>query len=321
MNQKGFAITTVLYSILIIFVLLIAVFLNLLGSKRNIITSVFNDVSTYYDMTNSYRVCSDLSREYVTQYRGEYKISTPQFTGYLYLPANTVILGNDNSSIIVNGETISFTSNTNAQYRLMNIQNSADYTYTSTDTCPTADFQVVSFITSMNEVDITKLEVLKITSDIDSITKKVGDSVDLLEGITIENSDDPTGNPTVTINGTTTSTLQGTTINVGLTSSSNTVVYTITNHSGKTESVSRTYVINTKSVTQYRKGTETTTTVPSCPACTCGSTTCVGCPVCPQTGTSTSTTCTKYGSWTTTYQSGSCVQTRTCTMQPNGSCS
>lgn len=320
MNKKGFAITTVLYSILIMFILLIATFLNLLGSKRNIITSVFDDVSLYYDMTNSYRVCSDLAKEYVTEYRGEYKISTPTYTGYLYLPANTKILGNDDSSIIVNGETISFVSNDNTQYKFMDIKNTSDYDYTSTDTCPAADYQVVSLITSINEVDITKLEVLKIASDYDTVTKTVEDSVNLLDGITYENSDDPSGVPTVTINGTVTSTLEGTTITTGLTSSSNTVVYTITNDSGKTASVTRSYTINTKTVTQYQKGTLTTTRIPSCPKCS-DDPELVGCPVCPETGYTTSTSCGSYGSWTTTRQTGDCVNTRTCTMQPNGNCS
>lgn len=164
-----------------------------------------------------------------------------------------------------------------------------------------------------------------ITTDATTVSATVGDTVDLLNGITAVDSDGTTVlTPSVTVNGTQVMNTSGATTAIGLTSSTNTVVYTVTSASGQTATVTRTYTINTKSVTQYRKGTEKTTTVPSCPACACGANgeeTCVGCAVCPQTGTTTQTTCTNYGSWTTTYQSGSCVQTRTCTMQPNGSCS
>ena len=153
MNRKGFAITAVLYSILIIFILLITFFLKLLSNKINFVISNSNTLESAYEMSSNYSICSSLSEEYVTIYRGLYKISTSSYNGYLYLPANSKIKSNNDSSILVNNEVVSFSSNSNSKYHFVNIQNNSDYSYEG-GSCDLSGSAVVYVKTSIKELEI-----------------------------------------------------------------------------------------------------------------------------------------------------------------------
>ena len=156
MNRKGFAITAVLYSILIVFILLITFFLKLLSNKINFVINNSNTLESAYEMSFNYSICSSLNEEYVTIYRGLYKISTSSYNGYLYLPANSKIKSNNDSSILVNNEVVSFSSNSNSKYHFVKIQNNSDYSYEG-GSCDLSGSAVVYVKTSIKELEIIDL--------------------------------------------------------------------------------------------------------------------------------------------------------------------
>ena len=156
MNRKGFAITAVLYSILIVFILLITFFLKLLSNKINFVINNSNTLESAYEMSFNYSICSSLNEEYVTIYRGIYKISTSSYNGYLYLPANSKIKSNNDSSILVNNEVVSFSSNSNSKYHFVKIQNNSDYSYEG-GSCDLSGSVVVYVKTSIKELEIIDL--------------------------------------------------------------------------------------------------------------------------------------------------------------------
>ena len=148
-----------------------------------------------------------------------------------------------------------------------------------------------------------------------------------MDGISVT---DPSGGTVLTkkveVNGTEVSKTSGTTVELGLTKPSNTVTYTVTNEKGESASVSRTYNVSTKSITQYSTANETTSRTPECGSCACGANgeeTCVGCSVCPWDGVSysTSTSCGTYSGWSTSKGSGSCCRRRSCTVGVDGNTS
>lgn len=166
-----------------------------------------------------------------------------------------------------------------------------------------------------------------IVSTIDTTSTIVGETVNLMDGISVT---DPSGGTVLTkkveVNGTEISKTSGTTVELGLTKPSNTVTYTVTNEKGESASVSRTYNVSTKSITQYSTANETTSRTPECGSCACGANgevTCVGCSVCPWDGVSysTSTSCGTYSGWSTSKGSGSCCRKRSCTVGVDGNTS
>lgn len=53
LNNKGFAITSVLYGLLILFVVLTSTYLAMLGAKKNNIDKTTSDIETeYYEKVN-----------------------------------------------------------------------------------------------------------------------------------------------------------------------------------------------------------------------------------------------------------------------------
>ena len=54
LNNKGFAITSVLYGLLILFVVLTSTYLAILSSKKNNIDKITEDLEEDYFTSNSY---------------------------------------------------------------------------------------------------------------------------------------------------------------------------------------------------------------------------------------------------------------------------
>ena len=70
LNNKGFAITAVLYGLLILFVVLFGSYLTILGTKKNRIDTITNNIEEKYEFNKS--TTGDIIYPYEALYTGKY---------------------------------------------------------------------------------------------------------------------------------------------------------------------------------------------------------------------------------------------------------
>lgn len=122
LNNKGFAISTIIYSTLILFLMVMLSFLQAISTSKNklelAIASV-KEVISYSNIDINYELGSEY---YVTPYRGKYTISTSEGTACIYLPNDTLIM-QINNNLKINDEIVSINNNTSNKYKFLNIDN------------------------------------------------------------------------------------------------------------------------------------------------------------------------------------------------------
>lgn len=96
LNNKGFAITAVLYSLLILFLMLFLATIKILNSERNRLEKIANTVETSSVYMDKKDINEEISKDgyYVTPYRGKYIFSINDSNTddcYVYLPVYTVV--------------------------------------------------------------------------------------------------------------------------------------------------------------------------------------------------------------------------------------
>jgi len=100
MNNKGFAITGIIYGIMLLFILVLTTFLSvLIGNNRRIDALVegvyetleYPEIEVTYDTTTNLFSDSTNEHVYITSNRGLYKFSNHN-NCRVYLPKNTVII-------------------------------------------------------------------------------------------------------------------------------------------------------------------------------------------------------------------------------------
>ena len=72
LNNKGFAITAVLYGLLILFVILIGSYLTLLGTKKSRLDTVTSDIEKDYEFNKEITNSSQITYPYTAPYTGKY---------------------------------------------------------------------------------------------------------------------------------------------------------------------------------------------------------------------------------------------------------
>lgn len=94
LNNKGFAITSVLYGLLILFVLLVGSYLTILSAKKNRLDNITQDIDNDIGFNTCYfqdasQNCIDGSEDFTAKYTtGKF---TPLYTGkYIFLGNNSV---------------------------------------------------------------------------------------------------------------------------------------------------------------------------------------------------------------------------------------
>lgn len=92
LNNKGFAITAILYSILILFLLLFLATLKILNTRNDRIEKNYESVMKNFTSSDEVNINVDLATGYSTKYRGRYEIKINESTVYTYLPAYTLIV-------------------------------------------------------------------------------------------------------------------------------------------------------------------------------------------------------------------------------------
>lgn len=72
LNNKGFAITAVLYGLLILFVVLIGSYLTLLGTKKSRLDIITSDVEKDYEFNKEITTPAQPTYPYKAKYTGKY---------------------------------------------------------------------------------------------------------------------------------------------------------------------------------------------------------------------------------------------------------
>ena len=113
LNNKGFAITGILYSVLVLFLMILVSMLSLLSSRQNRLYTLTGTIKEEMETKNNIYIpefTSDSNDEhtsnplttnigsyFITKYRGKYTfIINGSNTCYSYLPANIIIRINNN---------------------------------------------------------------------------------------------------------------------------------------------------------------------------------------------------------------------------------
>ncbi|MGN1311769.1 MAG: hypothetical protein ACI4U4_02005 [Bacilli bacterium] len=72
LNNKGFAITSVLYGLLILFVVFTGTYLSLLGAKKNKLDKITEDIEKKYDFNIPLSENEPIEDTYTAPYTGKY---------------------------------------------------------------------------------------------------------------------------------------------------------------------------------------------------------------------------------------------------------
>lgn len=113
LNNKGFAITGILYSVLVLFLMILVSMLSLLSSRQNRLYTLTESIKEEMEYKNNITIpeftsnsnnqhtsnplTTEISSYYITEYRGKYTfIINNSTTCYSYLPANIIIRINNN---------------------------------------------------------------------------------------------------------------------------------------------------------------------------------------------------------------------------------
>ena len=93
MNNKGFAISGILYGILLLFIMILLSLLYALVTRLDRLTTLVEEVNQSVENTNSKDINQtiDASNYYITEYRGKYEITLNGNTCYAYLPKDTLL--------------------------------------------------------------------------------------------------------------------------------------------------------------------------------------------------------------------------------------
>lgn len=98
LNNKGFAITTVLYGLLIIFVLMTSSYFTVLIAKKNRVEKITDEIEKEYYFNTEKSVNSNINYPYTAPYTGKYIFNN---NCYKYFYNGSVISSNSCGNYLV----------------------------------------------------------------------------------------------------------------------------------------------------------------------------------------------------------------------------
>ena len=96
MNNKGFAITGILYGILLLFLAVLASLLAVLSTRINRLFTLTEEVNASIENKNTININTTITDYYITEYRGKYTFNVNGSTCTSYLPSNILLRINNN---------------------------------------------------------------------------------------------------------------------------------------------------------------------------------------------------------------------------------
>lgn len=133
MNNKGFAITGILYGTMIVFFMVVASFLGVLSSKKKLLESATNNIKEAIELKSIITTPQviNLNVRYITPVSGKYNFSfnyptDKGCTGDLFLSKDTLIILKSTSLIEINKVEINIanlctSTNNTSDYLLSNV--------------------------------------------------------------------------------------------------------------------------------------------------------------------------------------------------------
>ena len=149
MNRKGFAVTGIIYTLMIVFIILIIALLSMFSDRKNLLDElkerVLDDVNNYEEALNitySAKSASELEQgefyKYVVKVKGYYNLSIRSVGGKnvnanIYLKEGEKIYLKVGSSTFNNGKTDIYLNGTDTSNLVMTIQKNGKYTIKNPD--------------------------------------------------------------------------------------------------------------------------------------------------------------------------------------------
>jgi len=142
LNKKGFAITGILYTILILFLLLLSSLLAILATRINRLSDLHDNITSIIKYGNEILLTEVIdsiqNNYYITKYRGKYEIEiNDNKTCYAYLPNNTLLTIQDNK--------IKYKNYPNDSQCMINTENLTDLTELNMINCDNNGINNLSF--------------------------------------------------------------------------------------------------------------------------------------------------------------------------------
>lgn len=95
MNNKGFAVTGIIYGIMLLFVLVVTSFLTIIVGRNRRVDTLVGGVYDKVDYYTETVTLDDTTAAFITQKKGLYKINyNGSNTCLVYLPINTIVITN-----------------------------------------------------------------------------------------------------------------------------------------------------------------------------------------------------------------------------------
>lgn len=106
LNNRGFAISAVLYSVLILFMLILVSYLTILSTTRKFNTKTLSSINEIMkeEVIEINKVLND-KEYYLTTIRGNYLIELYNMNCYIYLSKDMILINKDND-LYINNELI-----------------------------------------------------------------------------------------------------------------------------------------------------------------------------------------------------------------------
>ena len=154
LNNKGFAITGILYFVLIMFLMIISSLLLVLKTRINRLTDLNDTINGEVELKEK-----DINEEftsYITSFRGKYIFEITDSEGvktcYSYLP---------NNALIVLQEGV-------IKYKIPTLDSNGDYVLDSNDLSGVSNLSLYDGYNSCNNNNITAAKIISIASSVNS---------------------------------------------------------------------------------------------------------------------------------------------------------
>lgn len=154
LNNKGFAITGILYFVLIMFLMIISSLLLVLKTRINRLTDLNTTINEEVELKE--KIVDEPIDSYITSFRGKYIFEITDSEGvktcYSYLP---------NNALIVLQEGV-------IKYKIPTLDSNGDYVLDSNDLSGVSNLSLYDGYNSCNNNNITAAKIISIASSVNS---------------------------------------------------------------------------------------------------------------------------------------------------------
>lgn len=153
-NNKGFAITGILYFVLIMFLMIISSLLLVLKTRINRLTDLNTTINEEVELKE--KIVDEPIDSYITSFRGKYIFEITDSTGvktcYSYLPNNALIVLQEGA----------------IKYKIPTLDSNGNYVLDRNDLSGVSNLSLYDGYNSCNNNNITAAKIISIASSVNS---------------------------------------------------------------------------------------------------------------------------------------------------------